>query len=483
MVTLALLLPFAQASDSWTTVRPGVDVLHRTSSGPQNIYAARVDLTQPNVGLHASSDTPGVEKRVTASTFARNADALVAINGDWGDGNNPVGMAISDGRLWHSHITDDTLGGTWGFFACTATKDCTLSAERPLNEAWWFGSPTLSPYRYFQSVGANGNLLLVDGVSQSGCYDSARNPRSAVCLEADNTTLWLVVVDGRSSRSVGMTCDETRDLMQDLGCHSAVMLDGGGSSTLVVEGSVVNSPSDGSARVVTNHMGVLYADTLDARCEVSSGRWCDGTVIATCQGGRYLGSGDCAAYGAGCEEDGDYAYCVDYRCPDGSGSGASCLDRTRVASCNDGQYSEGDCGVFGLECGSDDSGTSCMDGRCEAGPNSGFCTGELHGSCADGAYSEQDCAALGLVCDAREGCVEELPDSEVGDDSAVADDSAPERDSEADGEGPPGAAVPVQELGACGCASGAGPGWWLLGVLVLMGRRRSRTGQPVSLSL
>lgn len=505
MLTLILSASLALAADTWTNVRTGVDYLHRTTGDPLDIYAVRVDLTVPNVGLHASADASGTERGVTGTTFARNADALVSINADWSDGSTPVGLAISDGSLWHSHIPDNTVGGSWGFFACTATKECTIASELPLDQAWWFGSPTLPPYRYFQATGANGNLLIVDGVPWSGCYDSARNPRSAIGLEADGTHLWLVVVDGRSSRSVGMTCDEARALMQDLGCTNAAMLDGGGSSTLVIEGAVKNTPSDGSQRTVSNHIGILYSDTLDPRCAVSSGRWCDGTVISACQGGRFIGTGDCAFYGASCQEDGDYAFCVDYRCPGGDGNGAECSDATHFAYCADGQYSSGDCGAFGLACGTDDDGATCMDSRCAAGPNASFCSDGLFASCADGVYTESacgggahcdadaagafcaddrcpaeggvcqgevfqscdrgvyaevDCAATGTVCD-EGGCVGLSDDSDPrpGDDSASED---------------PGDTRPLSTLGGCGCQSTTDPSSLaaLLGVALSLGARR-----------
>ena len=517
-LSLLALSGAAHATDTWTTVRSGVDLLHRVESGTQDIYAARVDLTVPNVGLHASSDSEGSERGVSTETFAASADVLDAINGDWSDGSTPVGLAIGDGWHWHNHIEDDTLGGTWGYFACTATKDCTIDAELPLNQAWWFGSPTLSPYRYFQAIGANGQLMLVDGVAQSGCWDSVDNPRSAVCLEADGSTLWLIVVDGRSSSADGMTCDETRALMLDLGCYQGAMLDGGGSSTLVVEGSVVNNPSDGSPRTVSNHLGIVYSDTIDAACTVSSGRWCDGTVLSTCQGGRHLGSGDCAAYGAGCEEDGDYAYCVDYRCPGGSGSGASCLDSTNIATCTDGQYGEGDCGAFGLLCGSDASGSACMQAECEAGPNSNFCTSdgqlgactagiyaatacasgstcasdsdgavclddrcasadggtcaaEVWSGCTDGVYSESDCGALGLTC-SDAGCVDPSGDGgAAGDGGGAAGDGG--------GGGSEATGTRLDE-GGCGCSVAAAPrGGLALAVMLglglpLVARRRRR---------
>lgn len=393
-----MLVAVAFAGDTWTSIRTGVDHLHRTTSEPQDIHAVRIDLTVPNVGLHASADSGG-ERGVTTPTFAASADVLVAINADWSDGYTPVGLAIADGSMWHSHIADDSVGGQWGYFACTATKSCTIGWEEPLDVAWWFASPTIYPYRYYQAVGANGQPLIVDGVSQSGCYDSSDNPRSAVCLDATGTQLWLVVVDGRTSSAAGMTCDETRSLLQEFGCHQAAMLDGGGSSTLVIDGDVVNNPSDGSPRTVSNHFGIVYSDSLDPSCQVSSGGWCEGTVISVCQGGRLIGSGDCAYYGASCAEEGDYAFCVDYRCPDGDPQGRACLDGSNIAACTDGQYGEGDCGVFGLACGTDAGGAACMDSRCEAGPHSAFCTDAgLYAACTDGVYAEGDCAAYGLVC-------------------------------------------------------------------------------------
>jgi hypothetical protein len=478
MVALLLLASTAHATDEWTTVRSGVDYLHRTGSG-QDIYAVRVDLTVPNVGLHASADASGTERRVTTPTFASNADTLVAINADWSDGTTPVGLAISDGFLWNTHIGDDTVGGTWGYFACTATKQCTIAAEQPLDVAWWFGAPTLAPYRYFQAVGTNGQQLVQGGTALSGCYDTAQNPRSAVCLEADGTTLWLIVVDGRTSRAAGMTCDQTRDLLLDLGCWDGAMLDGGGSSTLVVEGDTKNNPSDGSPRTVANHFGIVYEDTLDARCGVANGRWCDGTVISTCQGGRYLGGGDCAAYGAGCEEDGDYAYCVDYRCPGGSGSGSACTGASTFEGCTDGSYGTGDCGAFGLACGTDASGSACMDARCP-GPNSGACTDAgVYTSCSAGSYAEQDCTASGLSCDATRGCYypeDPVDTDEPGDtdDTDVSEDTDPADTDDTDTDvGPPGTPRRLSDGDGCGCDTGVGVGWvGMLAVAGFVGRRR-----------
>lgn len=367
-------------------MRPGVDWLHRTTSAPQDIHAVRFDLGRGEVSLRASRDATGSERQVTTPTFASNVGAVVAINGDWSDGSTPVGLAIGDGWLWHDHLDDSSIGASWGYLACDAFNQCDLASLPLLSEAWWF-TPTRWPYRYFNAVGANGLMLLEDGVRWEGCYDgcdgdTCRNPRSAACIDATGQYLWLIVVDGRRSGALGMTCGEVRDLAQDLGCWDAVMLDGGGSSTMVIDGLVRNQPSDGSPRTVANHLGVIYTETADPSCAVPSGGWCEGTVLGWCTGGRLVGQGDCAYYGATCQEDAGWAFCVDYRCPGGDGMGATCLDATRVASCTDGVYGEGDCAAFGLVCGEDAHGE---EGCVEAGDGDGGADGgAVDGGAADG---------------------------------------------------------------------------------------------------
>jgi hypothetical protein len=71
-----------------------------------------------------------------------------------------------------------------------------------------------------------------------------RHPRTAVGFSRDSTTLFLVTVDGRSERSVGMTLTELATFMRDLGASNAMNFDGGGSTTMVVNGAIVNSPAD-----------------------------------------------------------------------------------------------------------------------------------------------------------------------------------------------------------------------------------------------
>ncbi len=92
----------------------------------------------------------------------------------------------------------------------------------------------------------------------------ARHPRTAIGYDKDRRTLWLVAVDGRTAASVGMTLVELADAMRGLGAWQAMNFDGGGSTTMVIEGRVVNTPSDATGeRAVGN--ALLLVHTRPAR--------------------------------------------------------------------------------------------------------------------------------------------------------------------------------------------------------------------------
>lgn len=73
---------------------------------------------------------------------------------------------------------------------------------------------------------------------------AGRNPRTAAGVSKDGSTLYLVTVDGRRPTDAGMTLPELAKVMMQLGAYDAMNFDGGGSTTMVIEGQVVNRPSD-----------------------------------------------------------------------------------------------------------------------------------------------------------------------------------------------------------------------------------------------
>ena len=116
----------------------------------------------------------------------------------------------------------------------------------------------------FDAVGGNPTLLedgvIMPSVDGSGSFFS-RNPRTAVGYAPGK--VFLVVVDGRQpGHSVGMTLRELANLMLGLGARSALNLDGGGSSTMVVNGRITNRPSDGVERGVATARLLLRGSDL-----------------------------------------------------------------------------------------------------------------------------------------------------------------------------------------------------------------------------
>jgi exopolysaccharide biosynthesis protein len=84
--------------------------------------------------------------------------------------------------------------------------------------------------------------------SISSVFFLARHPRTAAGVRADGTLLFVTVDGRRPEESVGMSLPELTDLMLELGAVSAINLDGGGSTTMVIDGRVVNHPSGTSPR-------------------------------------------------------------------------------------------------------------------------------------------------------------------------------------------------------------------------------------------
>jgi len=336
-----------------------------------------------------------------------------------------------------------------------------------------------------------------------------------------------VTVDGRQPGAAGMCIGPLAELMFGLGANDAVNLDGGGSTTMVVNGQVVNTPSDslsnggpGRERTVANHLGVMFTpggpaphcpDYVAAECNGDADRQaCDGTSITQCEGGTPTAFGDCGAFGAGCSIQGGEAHCVHPYCLinlDGAEDGAFCQDEAWIGTCELGQYSEGDCSFFGATCSEQGGSGHCVHPYCplnlDGGEDGTFCLddGIKLGRCELGQYEEIDCASLSTTCGATpagpaclgeasgEGTANppaaEEPAPEPG--PGPQEDPAPEPEPEPDdvpGDEPAGdegrggaRAAPPSSAAACRCASADGMpdaahAALILEALALMVRRR-----------
>lgn len=117
-------------------------------------------------------------------------------------------------------------------------------------------------------IDRSGDSLIVDPVrfaTEEGIrptFVTDLHPRTAIGFDEDLNWLYLVVVDGRSDSAVGIDLIRLAHLFRQWGCELALNFDGGGSSTMVVDGVVVNHPSDETGeRPVSNVLLLTSAST------------------------------------------------------------------------------------------------------------------------------------------------------------------------------------------------------------------------------
>ena len=243
----------AHAGDVTKQVFDGVKMITRTTSAPNNvIHILEVDMTKPGVSLGSTASSARQQR---TSSFATAAGASAAINGDLFSYATyaTTGLAAGGHAKW-ADTSDDNFSANIAFSDGQRVEIHNAAETLAFDSAWMKGVVSGHP----QLVKAG--VKLATNPASPAC--PTRNPRSAVGLSQDGKTVFMVVVDGRTTTSVGMTCTELATLMKDLGAHQAINLDGGGSTTMYLKGTgIVNRPSVGAERVVGNHLAV-YAPKL-----------------------------------------------------------------------------------------------------------------------------------------------------------------------------------------------------------------------------
>lgn len=149
--------------------------------------------------------------------------------------------------------------------------------------------PNFSGYPYdahktYASIGGD-TVFLNNGVVWSDW--EVRHPRTAIAT--NDQYLFFVVCDGRRAGvSVGMTLTELGNFCKDyLGATWGINQDGGGSSTMIVNGTLKNQPSDGSQRAVVNGIFMGTTQPKQQSTTFNSGN----TVKTSASATAYLGPG------------------------------------------------------------------------------------------------------------------------------------------------------------------------------------------------
>lgn len=93
--------------------------------------------------------------------------------------------------------------------------------------------------------------IFIDTQEEKLLAITGRNPRTAIGYTAENELI-MITIDGREKASIGMTLNETANLMKEFGCIWAMNLDGGGSSVMLVKNEIANSPNQKGGIAISN---------------------------------------------------------------------------------------------------------------------------------------------------------------------------------------------------------------------------------------
>ena len=199
-----------------------------------NIYVADVTVSDASALKTAlANNTYGRNITDTTSNMAEDNNAVLAINGDY-YGARQSGYVIRNGNLYRntSGNRDALVIKQNGEFEFVSEGE--TSAEELLQNGAY-------------QVLSFGPVLLEDGEISVGENDEvgmamASNPRTAIGYLGNNQYVF-VVSDGRTSESAGLSLYELASFMKELGVADAYNLDGGGSSTMVFKGEIINNPT------------------------------------------------------------------------------------------------------------------------------------------------------------------------------------------------------------------------------------------------
>lgn len=199
------------------------------------VYVADITVSSAEYLKTAlAENTYGKNVTVATSTIASENNAVLAINGDY-YGAQESGYVIRNGQVYRSTSSSDTE-------ICCIYADGTMkimnssekSAEELVNEGVW------QAFSFGPGLIEDGEISVT--ADEEVGKAMASNPRTAIGMISANHYVF-VVSDGRTSESEGLSLSELAEFMQSLGVTEAYNLDGGGSSTMYYQGTVINKPT------------------------------------------------------------------------------------------------------------------------------------------------------------------------------------------------------------------------------------------------
>lgn len=191
------------------------------------------DVSQLKTAL--ADNTYGRNIKQTTSEMAEAHNAILAINGDYYGFRNS-GYVLRNGELYRdvSANNEDLAIMSDGSFQIVEEQSTSASSllENGALQVLSFGPALVN----------SGTVAVSENTEVERAKTS--NPRTAIGMISPLHYV-IIVSDGRTSESTGLTLYQLANLFVEEGCTVAYNLDGGGSSTLWFNGKVINQPTDG----------------------------------------------------------------------------------------------------------------------------------------------------------------------------------------------------------------------------------------------
>ena len=231
-----------------------ITLTEKTVSNTQ-VYIADITVSSAEYLKTAlAQNTYGTNVTAKTSVTAANNNAILAINGDY-YGANSTGYVIRNGVVYRDTVREDSSNGDLAIYKDGSFKiiyEEEISAEQLVKDG------VVNLLAFGPSLVENGEIV-VNTNSEVG-QSMASNPRTAIGIIDENHYI-IVVSDGRTSESQGLSLYELAEVMKSYGVKTAYNLDGGGSSTLYFNGQVINKPTTNgniSERAVSDIVYIGY---------------------------------------------------------------------------------------------------------------------------------------------------------------------------------------------------------------------------------
>lgn len=246
----------AEASDPVVTATSytadGVQITISTERvSDTTVYVADIQLDDPSKLLSGLADNSfGQNVSDTTSDIASQAGAVLAVNGDY-YGFRSTGYVMRNGYLYRSTSAGSDQEDLVVY--SDGTMDIINESEVSAEELQQQGAVQI--YSFGPGLVQDGAVTVDAGDEVDRATNS--NPRTAIGQISEGHYV-MVVSDGRTNESAGLTLQQLAQVMQDLGCVTAYNLDGGGSSTMYFNGQIVNNPVGGHGSSERKVSDIVY---------------------------------------------------------------------------------------------------------------------------------------------------------------------------------------------------------------------------------